>query len=103
MHNVGLHMGVLDRPTKPMNMSASIEESTGLLKMEKVVALVDVMHGIEKLVCLASCIKADAIHGVVPTPIYAMQPLNDAYSSLEPVVSITNIKHLTRKELKMRV
>ena len=71
--------------------------------MGKVVALVDVMHGIEKLACLASCIKVDAIHGVVPTPVCAMQPLNDACSSLEPVVSITNIEHSTREELKMRV
>ena len=71
--------------------------------MGKVVRLVDVMHGIEKLACLASCIKADAIHGVVPTPVCAMQPLNDAYSSLEPVVSNTNIEHSTRQELKMRV
>ena len=71
--------------------------------MGKVVALVDVMHGIQKLACLASCIKVDAIHGVVPTPVCAMQPLNDACPSLEPVVSITNIEHSTREDLKMRV
>ena len=71
--------------------------------MGKRVALVDVMHGIEKLACLASCIKTDAIHGVVPTPVSAMQPLYDACPSLELVVSITNIKHPTREELEMRV
>ena len=71
--------------------------------MGKVVLLVDVMHGIEKLACLASRIKADAIHGEVPTPGCAMQPLNDACPSLEPVVSITNIGHSTREKLKMRV
>ena len=71
--------------------------------MGKVVALVDVMHGIEKLACLASCIKADAIHCIVPTPIYAMQPLNDTCPSLELVVPITNIEHWTREELKMRI
>ena len=71
--------------------------------MGKVVALVDVMHTIEKLAYLASCIKADAIHGVVPTPVCAMQPLNEACPSLEPVVSITNIEHSTKEELKMRV
>ena len=70
--------------------------------MGKVVALVDVMPSIEKLTCLASCIKADAIHGVVPTPVCAMQPLNDSCPSLELVVSITNIEHSTREELKMR-
>ena len=61
------------------------------------------MHGIEKLACLAFCIKADAIHGIVLISVYAMQPLNDACPSLEHVVSITNIKHSTREELKMRV
>ena len=71
--------------------------------MRMVVSLVDVMHGIEKLAFLASCIKADAIHGVVPTPVHAMQPLNDACPSFEPMVSITNIEHLTREELKVRV
>ena len=67
------------------------------------VSLVDVMHGIEKLACLASCIKVDAIHKVVPTSVHAMQLLDDACLSLEPVVSITNIEYSTRKELKMRV
>ena len=71
--------------------------------MGKVVALVDVMHGIEKLACLGTCIKADAIHKVVPTPVCAMQTLNDTCPSLELVVSITNIEHSTREELKMRV
>ena len=71
--------------------------------MEKVVALVDVMHGIEKLACFASCIKGDAIHGVVPTLVCALQPLNDACPSLERVVFITNIEHSTKEELKMRV
>ena len=71
--------------------------------MGKEVALVDIIHGIQKLACLASCIKADAIQRVMPTPICAMQPLNDVCPSLEPVVSITNIEHLTREELKMRV
>ena len=71
--------------------------------MGKVVALVDVMHGIEKLAYLASCIKVDAIHGVVPIPVCAMQPLNDTCPSFEPMVSITNIEHSIREKLKMRV
>ena len=71
--------------------------------MGKVVALVDVMHGIEELACPASYIKTNAIHGEVPTPVYAMQPLNDACPSLEPMISITNIEHSTREELKMKV
>ena len=71
--------------------------------MGKVIILVDVMHGIEELACPTSCIKADAIHGEGPTPICAMQPLNDAYPSLESMISITNIEHSTRKELKMKV
>ena len=71
--------------------------------MGKVVVLVDVMHGIDELACPASCIKTNAIHGEVPTPICAMQPLNDVCLGLEPMISITNIEHSTREELKMRV
>ena len=71
--------------------------------MGKKVLLVDIMHGIEKLACLASRIKTNAIHGEVPTPVCVMQPLNDACPSLEYVVSITNMEYSTREELKMRV
>ena len=67
------------------------------------VVFVDVMHGIEELACPASCIKTNAIHGEIPTPVCAMQPLNDTYPSLEPMISITNIEHSTREELKMRI
>ena len=71
--------------------------------MGKVASLVDVMHDIEKLAFLASSIKVDAIHRVVPTPVRAMQPLNDTCPSLKLVVSITNIEHSNREKVKMRV
>ena len=71
--------------------------------MGKVVSFVDVMHSIEKLVFLASYIKADAIDRVVPTLVLAMQPPNDASLSLKLVVSITNKEHSTREKMKMRV
>ena len=71
--------------------------------MGKVASLVDILHGIEKLALLASSIKADAIHRIVPTPVRAMQPPNDTCPSLKPVVSITNIEHSTREKVKMWV
>jgi hypothetical protein len=61
------------------------------------------MHGIQEQASLASSIKADGVHRVMPLSVIFMEFVNIPCPCLEPVVSIADKKHAATQEVQVRV
>jgi hypothetical protein len=61
------------------------------------------MHGIQEHASLASSVKADGVHRVMPLSVITMEPVNISCPCLEAVVPIADKKHTATQEAQVRV
>jgi hypothetical protein len=61
------------------------------------------MHGIQEKASLASSVKADGVHKVMPLLVVTMEPINIPCPCLEAVVPIVDKKHAATQEAQVRV
>jgi hypothetical protein len=61
------------------------------------------VYGIHQQASFALGIKADAVHRIMLLKVILVQPVNVTYTCLEPMVPITDEKHMTTKKAEVRV
>jgi hypothetical protein len=61
------------------------------------------VHGIQEQASLASSVKADDVHGVMPLSVISKEPINVPCPCLEPVVPIADKEHAAIQEAQVRV